>query len=211
VHLLLAFVTVSIVVIVTPGPDTAITIRNTLSGGRAAGMFTAIGIVSGQMVWALTASIGIAAVLKASEPLFLAVKYAGAVYLIFLGLVALKDAMWPAVLTDTAARTPASRRGIVPLVAFRQGFVSDLGNPKMAAFFASVLPQFVPHAAHVFTALLLRGLIFATITFAWLAFYATLIAWIGDTLRRAHIRRVMEAVTGTVLVGLGLRIAAERP
>jgi threonine/homoserine/homoserine lactone efflux protein len=210
-NMLLAFVTVSIVVIVTPGPDTAITIRNTLFGGRAAGLFTAIGIVSGQMVWALAASIGIVAVLKASEPLFLTIRYAGAVYLIFLGLVALKAAIRPAVVADVAARPPASSRGIAPPVAFRQGFASDLGNPKMAVFFASLLPQFVPYGAQAFSALLLRGLIFAAMTFAWLAFYAILIAWIGDTLRRPHIRRLMEAATGTVLVGFGLRIAAERP
>jgi threonine/homoserine/homoserine lactone efflux protein len=209
-NLLFAFVAVSVLVIVTPGPDTAITIRNTLLGGRAAGMFTAVGIVSGQMVWALAASIGIVAILKASEPLFLTIKYAGAAYLIFLGLVALKAAIRPAVVTNITHRTPAPRRGITPPIAFRQGFVSDLGNPKMAAFFASLLPQFVPYGAQAFPALLLRGFIFAAMTFAWLAFYATLIAWIGDTLGRPHIRRVMEAVTGTVLVGLGLRIAAER-
>ena len=118
--------------------------------------------------------------------------------------------MRPATGADIAARTAASPPGIAPKVAFRQGFASDLGNPKMAAFFASLLPQFVPHTAQAFPALLLRGVIFAAMTFAWLAVYATLIAWIGDTLRRPHIRRVMEAVTGTVLVGLGLRIAAER-
>ena len=94
--LFLAFVGVSLVVIVTPGPDTAITIRNTLFGGRAGGIFTALGIASGLTIWAFATSAGIVALLVASEPLFLAVKYAGAAYLVFLGVQALREAIWPA-------------------------------------------------------------------------------------------------------------------
>src|SRR5579863_3176149 len=78
----LAFLGVSLIVIVTPGPDTAMTIRNTLVGGRLGGVFTALGIASGQLVWALATSIGIVALLIASAPLFAAVKYAGAAYLV---------------------------------------------------------------------------------------------------------------------------------
>ena len=85
----LAFLGVSIIIIVTPGPDTAVTIRNTLFGGRIAGVATALGVSVGLTIWALATSIGIVALLVASEPLFLAVKYAGAAYLVFLGLQAL--------------------------------------------------------------------------------------------------------------------------
>src|ERR687896_1990089 len=82
---LLAFIGVAVVVIVTPGQDTALTIRNTLARGRAAGVRTAAGVVSGQAVWALAASAGVAALLVASEPAFVALKVAGAAYLVFLG------------------------------------------------------------------------------------------------------------------------------
>jgi threonine/homoserine/homoserine lactone efflux protein len=83
---LLAFLGISALVIMTPGPDTAITIRNTLTGGRAGGLATALGVATGQAIWALATSAGVVALLVASEPLFLAVKYAGAAYLVWLGL-----------------------------------------------------------------------------------------------------------------------------
>ena len=85
----LAFLGVSAVVIMTPGPDTAVTVRNTLLGGRFAGILTALGISTGQAIWALATSFGVVALLVASEVLFQAVKYAGAAYLIWLGLQAL--------------------------------------------------------------------------------------------------------------------------
>ncbi|HTU53782.1 MAG TPA: LysE family translocator [Acetobacteraceae bacterium] len=208
--LFLAFLAVSIVVIVTPGPDTAMTIRNTLFGGRAGGIFTALGIASGQTIWALATSIGIVALLIASEPLFLAVKYTGAAYLVFLGVQALRTAIRPEAASHGSPFAPRPAGSLSPLSAFRQGLISDLGNPKMAVFFASLLPQFVPSGTEAFSALMLRGLVFAAMTLAWLTLYATLVARIGDALRRPLIRRGIEAATGTALIFLGLRFAAER-
>jgi threonine/homoserine/homoserine lactone efflux protein len=88
--------------------------------------------------------------------------------------------------------------------------ISDLGNPKMAVFFASLLPQFAPTGEADFSALLLLGMIFSGMTFAWLAAYAVLVAKAGDFLRRPSIRRAIEGVTGALLIALGLRIAAEQ-
>jgi threonine/homoserine/homoserine lactone efflux protein len=192
---LLAFLGVSAVVICTPGRDTALTIRNTLLGGRGAGIATASGVSTGQAIWALATSLGVAALLRASAPAFEAVKLAGAAYLIWLGL-------------QTIFRRPvkhhAVRRG--GRTAFRQGVVSNLGNPKMAVFFPSLLPQF----ASAFGALLALGLIFATMTFIWLTGYAFAVAKAGDFLRRERIRRTLDRITGAVLVALGLRLAAEQ-
>jgi threonine/homoserine/homoserine lactone efflux protein len=147
------------------------------------------------------------ALLVASAPLFLVVKYAGAAYLIFLGAQALREAIWPA--AQAAGPAPRSAPRLTPPAAFRQGMISDLGNPKMAIFFASLLPQFAPPDAG-FAAFMTLGVIFAAMTFAWLAFYAAIVARAGDWLRRPSIRRAVEGVTGTLLVGLGLRIAAEQ-
>ena len=88
----LAFLGISILVIVTPGPDTAMTVRNTLLGGRAGGIATALGVATGQAIWALATSIGIVALLVASEPVFNAVKFAGVAYLVFMGAQALHGA-----------------------------------------------------------------------------------------------------------------------
>jgi threonine/homoserine/homoserine lactone efflux protein len=204
----MAFLGVSAIVIMTPGPDTAVTVRNTLLGGRLAGILTALGISTGQAVWALATSFGVVALLVASEFLFQAVKYAGAAYLVWLGLHALVSA-WRGTGDGSA---PARRDGprLKPGRAFAQGLVSDLGNPKMAVFFASLLPQFATPGEGLFAALMTLGLVFSVMTFLWLAAYAFVVAKAGAVLRRPAIRRWIEGVTGTLLVALGLRIAAEQ-
>jgi len=204
----LAFLSLATIVIITPGPDTAITIRNTLFAGRTGGMMTALGIASGQAIWALATSAGIVALLLASEPLFLAIKYAGAAYLILLGLQALREAIRPSAATATGEERPI--RTLSAIAAFRQGVISDLGNPKMAVFFASLLPQFVPAENATFLSFFILGLIFALMTLAWLILYAIVVSKIGDILRRPTIRRWIEGVTGSVLIALGVRVAVEQ-
>ena len=202
---LLAFLGISALVIMTPGPDTAITIRNTLTGGRAGGVATALGVATGQAIWALATSAGIVALLVASEPLFLAVKYAGAAYLVWLGLQSLRAAFRPA----TGQSAIATARPFTPGAAFSQGVISDLSNPKMAAFFTSLLPQFVPPDTAGFVGLVLLGLLFSLLTLFWLVSYTLAIARIGTVLRRPAIRRALEGITGAALIGLGLRLATE--
>jgi threonine/homoserine/homoserine lactone efflux protein len=197
---LVAFLGVAALVIMTPGPDTAVTIRSTLAGGRRAGVMTAFGVVTGQACWTVAASAGITALLIASEPAFLAVKYAGAAYLLYLGLGSLAAAIRGAELAERAG-VPAIAR----TTAYRQGVLSDLSNPKMAAFFTSLLPQF----GTSFATMAAFGLLFCALTWLWLALYATALARMRHVLRRAAVRRAIEAVTGAVLVALGLRVARE--
>jgi len=195
---LAAFVGVALIVIVTPGQDTALTIRNTISGGRRSGVLTALGVISGQLAWALAASAGLAAVLIASREVFTALRLAGAAYLVVLGA----QALFAAIRGRPAGHRLPQRRG-----AYRQGVLSNLGNPKMAVFFTSLLPQFTTDAS--FVALLALGLLFCTLTLGWLTAYAAAVARAGDLLRRPRIRRALEGLTGAVLVALGLRLAAE--
>ncbi|HSJ93055.1 MAG TPA: LysE family translocator [Gaiellaceae bacterium] len=201
-----AFLGVVVLVIVTPGPDTALTIRNTLLGGRAAGLATAAGVAAGQAVWALAAAVGIAALVQASQPAFTALRLLGAAYLVFLGLQSLVAAVrgHRRAALDVAARGA----GLRPAVALRQGLLSNLANPKMAAFFTSLLPQFVVGPS--FAPLFALGLVLCGLTLIWLAAYAVAVARAGDLLRRPLVRRAIDAVTGAVLVALGLRVAADR-
>jgi threonine/homoserine/homoserine lactone efflux protein len=198
---LAAFLAVSAIMIVTPGPDTALTIRNTLMGGRRPGVFTAVGVSAGQAVWTLATATGIAALLAASEPAFLAVKIVGSAYLIWLGA----QALLAAVRGRPRHVAAVERRRLAPGKALRQGLLNNLGNPKMAAFFPSLLLQF----AHSFSALLALGLVFSAMTFVWLGAYAFAVARAGDFLGRSRIRRAIEAVTGAILVALGFRVATE--
>jgi threonine/homoserine/homoserine lactone efflux protein len=199
---LAAFLGIAILVIVTPGQDTALTIRNTMLGGRPAGVGTAAGVAAGQACWTVAASIGLAALLVASEPVFVALKLVGAAYLVYLGLQALRHAIRP------GARA-VERAGGSPLAAsraFRQGLLSNLGNPKMAIFFTSLLPQF----GSSFWSLLALGLLFCSLTLAWLSAYSFAVARAGNLLRRSRVRRALDAFTGTCLVAFGIRLAADR-
>lgn len=202
---LLAFLGVSALVIATPGQDTALTIRNTLAGGRRTGVLTAAGVATGQAVWTVAASAGVAALLVASEPAFLALKLLGAAYLVFLGAQALLAAVRGASHGEPA--TSRGRRRLAPATGYRQGVVSNLGNPKMAVFFTSLLPQFAPAGSGSFAAMLALGLVFCTLTLLWLTAYAAAVDRAGDVLRRPAVRRALDALTGTVLVALGLRLA----
>ena len=200
---LLAFVAVATVVIVTPGQDTALVVRNTLAGRRAAGIATAFGVSAGQAVWVLATSTGLATLLVASEHVFLALKLAGAAYLVFLGLHSLRCALRG----RKSGRTAGRGRPLERVTAFRQGALSNLGNPKMAVFFTSLLPQF---AGGGFLDLLALGLLFVVLTLAWLAGYAVAVDRASAALVRPSVRRALDALTGLVLVALGLRLATER-
>ena len=205
---LAAFLAVSAVVICTPGQDTALTIRNTLSGGRRSGIATAAGVSLGQAVWTVAASAGLVAILSASEPAFRALKLAGAAYLVFLGAQTLWSALSRRGHPDAKCQFDTRSVALTPPRALRQGLVSNLGNPKMAIFFASLLPQFAPEGDGAFAPLLGLGLLFCLLTLAWLSLYAVAIARLSG-LFAGSLRHVIDAVTGAVLVAFGIRLAAE--
>jgi threonine/homoserine/homoserine lactone efflux protein len=203
-----AFLGLAVLVIVTPGPDTALTIRNALLGGWRGGTATAMGVATGQAIWAFAAAGGMAKLLSTSAPIFIVVRTLGAAYLVYLGMQAIRAALAPA---KPSAPTGVDRARTQQLfAAFRQGVINDLSNPKMAAFFTSLLPQFAPTHGGTFVALLMLGLSFCATTLAWLTTYAIIVARVGDVLRGGRVRRILEGLTGTVLIALGVRLAAEQ-
>jgi threonine/homoserine/homoserine lactone efflux protein len=192
----LAFYAVALVVIVTPGQDTALTIRNTLGGGTRAGVGTALGVATGQLTWTLVASVGLTAVLAASQPAFEALRLAGATYLALLGVGALFAAVRGRAATAAGPAVGVRR-------AYRRGLISNLGNPKIAVFFSSLLPQFASSSV----AIVVLGLVFCTTTALWLSAYSVVVARAGDLLRRR--RRMVDAASGAALVAVGLRLATD--
>jgi threonine/homoserine/homoserine lactone efflux protein len=199
------FLAISVLLIVAPGPDMALVARNALRGGRRSAIATAVGVFAGLVVWTVAASVGLAALLRASEPAFVTLKIVGSGYLVYLGARSLLDA-----LRRRAAETPRRHTGPRSTVSLRQGLISNLGNPKIAVFFTSFLPQFVPAHHAPFFALLTLGFLFCVLTLAWLSIYSILVARAGDFLRRSGIRRALDGLTGVVLIGLGFKLALER-
>jgi threonine/homoserine/homoserine lactone efflux protein len=187
------FLVVAVIVVVTPGVDMALVTKNALLHGRGAALATAMGVNLGIALWTLAAALGIAAIVRASAEAFALVKFAGAVYLVYLGVQALRR---------------RERTGVVPHRAspLRQGLISNALNPKIAVFFTSLLPQF----GHSLPALLVLGALFNAIGIVWLTAYALAVAHGRSALQRPRIRAALDYVSGVVLIGLGVRVALER-
>jgi threonine/homoserine/homoserine lactone efflux protein len=160
---------------------------------------TALGTSAGLLVWGAASACGVAAVLNASAEVFTVVKLAGAVYLVWLGLQAIRHA---------GAHVPSGREGRGS--PFRQGLLCNLLNPKAGIFFTALLPQFVSPEDPALLVSLLMTAIAAVTSLAWLSVYATLVPRAGDVLRRPPVRRVLDRATGAVLIGLGVRLALTR-
>jgi len=204
---LLVFIGVAAIVIVIPGPDTAVVTKNVLIHGRRAGLGTSLGVSAGLSMWTIAAAVGVASLVRASEVAFTVLKLLGALYLVWLGIQALRAAGRPAgdALTAAAARPGMSARG-----GFRQGFLSDLANPKIGIFFTSLLPQFVSAGHAVLLPFLVLGAIFVAMTLLWLLAYTLVADRAAQTLMRPRVRAGLDRFTGVVLIGLGLRLAVER-
>jgi RhtB (resistance to homoserine/threonine) family protein len=196
---LLPFVGAAIVIALTPGADTALVVRTALVAGAAPARRTALGTVSGLMVWGAASACGVAAILNASAEAYTTVKLAGAAYLIWLGIQAIRRA---------GEHEPAG--GAQSGSPFRQGLLCNLLNPKAGVFFTALLPQFVSPQDPALAVSLLLTAIAAVTSLMWLTVYATLVPRAGDVLRRPSVRRALDRVTGTVLIGLGVRLALSR-
>jgi threonine/homoserine/homoserine lactone efflux protein len=181
-------------------------VRNIMAGGGRSGIGTAAGVATGQLVWALATSFGLVALLATSAVLFEAVRLAGALYLIVLGALTL----WRTFAAKSAPAPNEAPRGPTGRLAYGQGLLSNLSNPKMAVFFPSLLPQFVPPDAPAFATSLALGALFAAMAFAWLALHALLLGSAAARSVSARWKRWLGATTGAALVGFGLHFALGR-
>ncbi len=197
-----AFIGISAVVILAPGPDTVVVTRNALLGGRRSALGTSVGVSAGLVVWTTTAAIGVAAIVRESEAVFSAIKVLGAIYLVYLGVQSLRAAGARARGEDGGARGGALR-------GFRQGLLSDLGNPKIAVFFTGLLPQFVSAHQPVLLPSLILGLLFVAMTLAYLTAYSVLAVRFARVLERPRVRATLDRISGVVLIGLGVRLVLE--
>lgn len=198
------FITLAVLLIITPGADTVLLARNALTGGRGAAVATVLGSRLGLVAHALLAAMGLSAVLATSADAFQVVKMAGAMYLVWLGLRTLWRAARPG-----AGQDPRDRRGSIG-DPWLQGFLTNLLNPKTALFYLAVLPQFIepghnPAARSLFLAGIHIGL-----SLVWYLSLAFAVGSLPKGLKRGPLGRAVDAVSGTVFVALGLRLAVQR-
>lgn len=200
------FLGISAIVIVVPGPDTALVTKNAVVHGRSAALGTAVGVVTGLSVWTVASALGVASLVRASQTTFITLKLIGAAYLVGLGLQAFRAAR-RAGISEADAAPPG--RDLGPSGGWRQGVLSNLANPKIAAFFTGVLPQFAGSNQSVLIPFLLLGLAFVLMTLVWLSGYALVAARASAVLRRPRVKATIDRLSGVILIGFGLRLATE--
>ncbi len=201
---LILFAVTSLILIATPGPDMILVMSRSIALGQKAGISTAAGVSTGLLGHTLLAVLGLGAVLQASQALFTTLKFAGAAYLLYLGVKSFG--------APPAAVEVSDTRRISYRELFLQGAISNLSNPKIAIFYFAFLPQFVPaESSRPTLTLLTLGVAFAILTFfvkGPVAFFAgRLSGWLR---RNPPIQSWLNRISGGVLLGLGVRLAFER-
>ena len=204
---LVAFALVAAVITVIPGADMALVARSVLTRGRRAGYVTSVGVCAGLWVHAVASALGLSTILMTSATLFSVVKLAGALYLVALGVLSLRRALTSDANTSVVSERPTAQDA---RRAFMQGLLSNLLNPKVALFYLTLLPQFVRADDAVLARSLLLAGVHVVIGLVWLVIYAYSLGRLSAVLRRPRVRRVLEGVTGTLLIGIGGRLAWER-
>ena len=206
----LTFALVAAALTVSPGADTMLVVRNVLRGGRRDGVVTTFGICSGLFFHAVLSALGVSVILMQSATAFQAVKIAGACYLVWLGLRSLRGA-----LRATHAAGGSDQSGATEAVpsrrCFLEGFLSNVLNPKVAVFYLAFLPQFIgPKDPVLAKSLLLAGIHYSE-GILWLLTLSIVLDRTRRFFLKSAVRRWLDGLCGVVLVGLGSRLALERP
>lgn len=197
------YLVVAVFVVLAPGPDFALTVKNALMGGSRGGLATALGIATSNAVQGSAAALGLGAVIMRSQVAFEAIRWAGVCYLVYLGVQAVRSA-----LRGEYAR-PAEQAGarVRALRAYRQGFLSNITNPKVLTLYLAVLPQFLGHSG--VAGVLLLAYTHATVGLTWLTVLVLFLGRIRPWLLRRVVRRALDALVGCALIGFGVRLATE--
>jgi threonine/homoserine/homoserine lactone efflux protein len=206
---LLTFLSITLLLTVTPGVDTFLVVRNVIRGGRIDGVYTGLGVCSGLFVHATLSALGITVILLHSALLFGAVKMLGGLYLVWLGLVSLVGA-WRRKDPDNPVSPAPSKAETIFSRSYLEGLLSNVLNPKPALFYLAFFPQFISAGDPV----LLKSIFLAGIQFVigvlWLSTLSITLSALGTVVRRPAIARLLSGVTGCVLVGLGIKLAMDR-
>ena len=192
--------------IMSPGPDFAVVLRNGLGGGRRSASAAGAGVASGLVLWSVAVATGLGALLAASATVYTAIKLAGVGYLLYLGISSLRAAPRGGSHRPDVDSGPAERSSMVR--SYRQGLLSNALNPKVAVTFLALMPQFLPRHPDG-AQLLVLCLVTLAIGGVWFQVVATIIGGFRRVFARERVRRALDAATGAVLVAFGIRLATD--
>lgn len=201
------FVTMCILLILLPGPDTAIATKNTLIIGKKGGLKTVFGTCSALLIHTFAAVVGLSAIIAKSAFIFSIFKYVGGAYLLYLGI---KSFMSMRKQKEESLTVHKEDSEGDDHACFKQGFLTNLLNPKVAVFFLTFLPQFVDSSNQSFIPFVWMGLTYVILTAIWFLIYIPLLNAIRSFMMKPQTQMAIEGVTGTVLVGFGIKLALEK-
>jgi len=209
---LLAFTIAAGFLTITPGLDTALILRTAAVEGPRRAILAGVGVCCGCLLWGLAASVGLGALLAASQLAYTALRAVGACYLIFLGLKLLLRKGRQA--TGTGDAGPPSAFGAAvsasPLSWFVRGLLTNLLNPKVGVFYVTLLPQFIPPGVSLTSFSVLLACIHATEGIVWFSVLTLATRPLGRWLKRPRVVQTLDRATGTVLIGFGLALVFDR-
>jgi threonine/homoserine/homoserine lactone efflux protein len=199
------FLATAVALNLTPGQDTFYIVGRTISQGRSAGIASVLGIATGSVIHTLAAALGLSALLAASASAFFAIKLAGAIYLIYLGIRLLLT-------RAPSASIPADFSSVKIETVYRQGFITNVLNPKVALFFLALMPQFIASdSANKFSAFITLGLCFVTTGTIWCFCLTLMASQVRERLRKAKaLTEILNRLAGAIFVALGIRLATTR-
>lgn len=200
---ILAFIPIAIALIISPGPDSIYTLTRSISDGRTSGIMAALGSSSGSIVHTTAAVLGLSALFRTSAVAFTVVKFAGAAYLVYLGIQTFRS-------PDEFEVTP-EHVTYSPSESYRSALLINVLNPKVAIFFLAFLPQFVQPGGNVTFQIFLLGVLFASLGFVYQAMLAVFSARARRVItERDLVKNVLRAASGSVLIGFGVKLVLER-
>ncbi|MGO4889496.1 LysE family translocator [Anaerobacillus sp. MEB173] len=201
------FVLMCILLIILPGPDTAIATKNTVTVGKIGGLKTALGTCCALLIHTSAAVLGLSAIIVKSALLFSVFKYVGAVYLLYLGI----KTLWSLRKKEEAATVNMNTKSQFENTScFKQGFLTNILNPKVAVFFLTFLPQFVDSGSNTFIPFLIMGITYTVLTSIWFLLYVYLINQISAFMKKPKTQNIIEGITGSILIGFGIKLALEK-
>ena len=208
-HEIWMFTAVALMIVMVPGVDSLLVLKNTIIHGKKAGFFTMVGIILALVVWTTLAVLGLATIISKSMVVFLTIKYAGAAYLIYLGIQSWRARAQNMMLQEELPIEIVGEKN-VSLSCMTQGITTDLLNPKTLLLYVTLMPQFIQPNFNINTQLIVLAGILIALSIVWLGIVILVMNVIRKWFMKQTVQAIFNKIAGVMLVGIGIRIATEK-
>lgn len=205
-HSLLAYIPIAAMMVIIPGADTMLVMKNTLRYGPKAGRYNILGLATGLSFWTVIAILGLSVVIAKSVILFTTIKYLGAAYLIYLGVKSFfAKSMFSLDDMQSQAKNMASSPKRYYKTSFMQGSLSNILNPKTVLVYVTIMPQFINLNGNINQQLIILASILTLLAVLWFLFLVYIIDYAKKWMKNSKFQKVFQKITGIIFVGFGIK------